>query len=165
MRPALFVMVLLLISCRTVISYNNVFSFPNKIENDVIIGFGTPPAYLRNTVANRGIYELRREQYLPSFRNGQKISFWCLATRSRLSVPAEGLQMSFELVDATGRTCLDEELSAEVVTGPDGYNKSEVSARISKTNVYRLKATYRDKNTTSVSYSPNFLVEHPVGTP
>lgn len=160
MKNLVIFFTLALLGCKSVRNYNNVNVFNDKLEHMVIVGFKTrPPAYLRYTPGNIGFYLLERQKFMPTYKPGEEIDFWCYAVYyDDYYKPVDQLRLKFEIIKSGGESYSPASYTETSVTDSTGYNKSRIRFVINDQFTYRLKVTYKDKNTTTVSYSPNFLV-------
>lgn len=152
-------MTVLFASCRTT-QHFDFYNTPNdKIEAMVIIGFGTPPKYLEHTPQNIPFYRTENSFFLPSYKPGDTITFFCYAVYfDNYFKPIDGLELNLSVINSLGKNYKPAFITQKSLTDSSGYNYSELKLVIEEEFTYRIRVTYKDKNTTSISYSPNFKI-------
>ncbi|MCB2380422.1 hypothetical protein LGH70_22710 [Hymenobacter sp. BT635] len=145
-------------SCKTT-KVNNYYNFPDKLEHFAIIGFKSPPKYMEYTPENIPFYLRERQKIFPSFKPGESISFWCYATYfDNFFKPVKNLKIDISVVKSTGEEYSPQFITSSVITNELGYNAVPITLIINEQFTYRLKVKYKDKNSTTISYSPVFKV-------
>jgi hypothetical protein len=155
----IFFIAVLFSHCRTIQHFDFYSSPSDKIETMVIIGFGKAPKYLEHTPQNISFYRSEQSFFLPSFKPGDTITFFCYAVHfDNYFKPIENLELNLSVVNSLGKSYKPSYITTKAYTDESGYNSSQLKLVIDDEFTYRIRVAYKDKNTTSIGYSPNIKI-------
>jgi hypothetical protein len=127
---------------------------PGRLEAYVVLGTGRPPKCVK---ANP-------EQSPREGKVNVDIPLWLRAVfYDDLNKPINGRQIFLDVIDPLGDApSADQHITITppvAITDQRGFNETVITVRSSTPGVYRVRATYEDKKTKAVSYSPPLLIK------
>lgn len=122
----------------------------DRFSTYVLVGIGRPPCCVLPP----------NQRLLYNSKRGSQVSIWIRAIfYDHIRTPAPGVGIRFEVVDAFGDSVTGVSLEPRsVVTGKDGFAIDSIRFLSNQIGTFRIRASYPDKNTVSVSLSPTIVI-------